>query len=87
MTGRVGRAISFVSQYDIELVQRIESLIEKKLELWEVEEEEVLEHFKETLAAKRKARMTLVDQEARGPKAGHKKRKANWISTAETSAS
>eukprot|EP01052_Picozoa_sp_SAG31_P058862 SAG31_NODE_18221_length_643_cov_0.930147_1_plen_48_part_00 len=42
-----------------------EKIIEKKLELWSVEEETVLEHFKETLAAKRKARMALVDESLR----------------------
>ena len=33
-----------------------ETLIEKKLELWAVEEEAVLEHFKETLAVSRHQR-------------------------------
>lgn len=33
--GRAGRAISFVTQYDIEECQKIESLIGKKLELFQ----------------------------------------------------
>ena len=55
--GRSGRSISLVTQYDVEVVQRIEALIGKKLEEFSLEEEDVLEYFKETLVAKRKARM------------------------------
>ena len=46
-----------MTQYDVEVVQRIEALIGKKLEEFSLEEEDVLEYFKETLVAKRKARM------------------------------
>lgn len=40
--GRSGRAITFVTQYDVELFQRIEELIGKKMEQYETEEQEVL---------------------------------------------
>merc|ERR1719260_130155 len=39
--GRSGRAITFVSQYDVELYQRIEAAIGKKLEEWPHEKDEV----------------------------------------------
>lgn len=57
LAGRSGRSISLVTQYDVEVVQRIEALIGKQLEEFALEEEDVLEYFKETLVAKRKARM------------------------------
>ncbi|CAK9223246.1 unnamed protein product [Sphagnum jensenii] len=40
--GRSGRAISMVCQYDVELYQKIEELIGKKLPVFAAEEEEVL---------------------------------------------
>ena len=40
--GRSGKAITFVSQYDIELYQRIEQLIGKKLPLYETVDDEVM---------------------------------------------
>ncbi len=39
--GRAGRAVTFVSQYDVELYQRIEHLLGKKLPLYPSVEEEV----------------------------------------------
>jgi superfamily II DNA/RNA helicase len=55
--GRSGRSISLVTQYDVDVVQKIEALIGKQLEEFSLDEEDVLEYFKETLVAKRKARM------------------------------
>ena len=46
-----------MTQYDVEVVQKIEALIGKQLEEFSLDEEDVLEYFKETLVAKRKARM------------------------------
>ncbi|CAG2183695.1 unnamed protein product, partial [Oppiella nova] len=40
--GRYGKAVTFVSQYDVELYQRIEHLIGKKLPIFETHEEEVM---------------------------------------------
>lgn len=40
--GRYGKSITFVTQYDVELYQRIEHLIGKKLPLFKTEEEEVM---------------------------------------------
>ena len=40
--GRAGKAITLVSQYDVEIYLRIENLIGKKLPLYETVEEEVM---------------------------------------------
>ena len=39
--GKSGKSITFVSQYDIELYQRIEHLIKKKLPKYDTNQEEV----------------------------------------------
>ncbi|KAK0186310.1 P-loop containing nucleoside triphosphate hydrolase protein [Armillaria mellea] len=40
--GRVGKTIMMVTQYDVELLQRPECLLEKKLEEWPTDKEDVL---------------------------------------------
>jgi ATP-dependent RNA helicase DDX47/RRP3 len=40
--GRAGKSITIVTQYDVELLQRIEKVIEKKLELFPTSREEVM---------------------------------------------
>jgi ATP-dependent RNA helicase DDX47/RRP3 len=40
--GRAGSSISVVTQYDVELFQKIEFLIKKKMELYQIEETEVM---------------------------------------------
>ena len=39
--GRSGKSITIVTQYDVELMQRVEAVIGKKMELWPTDEEEV----------------------------------------------
>ncbi|KAF9264770.1 DEAD-domain-containing protein [Marasmius fiardii PR-910] len=39
--GRAGKSITLVTQYDVELIQRIEKVIGKKMELWPSDSEEV----------------------------------------------
>ncbi|KZT11273.1 DEAD-domain-containing protein [Laetiporus sulphureus 93-53] len=39
--GRSGKSITLVTQYDVELIQRIEATIGKKMELWPTDAEEV----------------------------------------------
>ncbi|EIN07447.1 DEAD-domain-containing protein [Punctularia strigosozonata HHB-11173 SS5] len=39
--GRSGKSITLVTQYDVELIQRIEEVIEKKMELWPTDKEEI----------------------------------------------
>ena len=59
--GKSGRSISFVTQYDIENVQSIEHLIEKKLELYPTNKTKVLSLYEKVLEAIRAARNELKD--------------------------
>ncbi|XP_062589717.1 uncharacterized protein LOC134251342 [Saccostrea cucullata] len=68
--GRSGVAITFVSQYDVELYQRIEHLIGKKLPLYKTEEEEVMQLMERVTEAQRFAKMEMNETER-----GRKKRK------------
>lgn len=58
--GRSGRSITFVTQYDVELYQRIEQLISKKLPLWSTEEEEVMLLQERVSEAQRIAKMVRI---------------------------
>ncbi|KAG8436386.1 hypothetical protein GDO86_007476 [Hymenochirus boettgeri] len=57
--GRSGKAITFVSQYDVELFQRIEHLIGKKLPAFPTQEEEVMMLNERVCEAQRIARIEL----------------------------
>ena len=57
--GRSGRAITFVTQYDVELYQRIEELLGKKLELHPCEESEVLQFLERVTEAQRTAAVEM----------------------------
>uniref|UniRef100_A0A0A9X4E7 RNA helicase n=1 Tax=Lygus hesperus TaxID=30085 RepID=A0A0A9X4E7_LYGHE len=59
--GRAGKAVTFVSQYDVELYQRIEHLIGKKLPLYETQDEEVMCLEERVGEAKRTAAAQLRD--------------------------
>lgn len=59
--GRSGKAISFVTQYDVELYQRIEQLIGKQLPLYKTEEDEVMALQERVAEAQRIARMEMKD--------------------------
>lgn len=62
--GRYGKAITVVSQYDVELYQRIEHLIGKKLPLYETLDQEVMMLNERVLQAQRHAKNELVDSQA-----------------------
>ncbi|XP_075039009.1 putative ATP-dependent RNA helicase DDX47 [Mixophyes fleayi] len=66
--GRSGKAITFVTQYDVELFQRIEHLIGKKLPAFPVQEEEVMMLNERVAEAQRFARIELREH-------GEKKKK------------
>jgi len=74
--GRSGKALTFVSQYDVELYQRIEQLIGKKLPKFDAEESEVMCFRERVEEASRRAKLELKDVEERR-KNGKKKRKGN----------
>ncbi|XP_050536679.1 probable ATP-dependent RNA helicase DDX47 [Daktulosphaira vitifoliae] len=59
--GRSGKAITLVTQYDIELYQRIEQLIGKKLPLYQVEDDEVMCLQERVSEAQRIAKMNMKD--------------------------
>uniref|UniRef100_A0A803THB5 RNA helicase n=1 Tax=Anolis carolinensis TaxID=28377 RepID=A0A803THB5_ANOCA len=57
--GRSGKSITFVTQYDVELFQRIEHLIGKKLPAFPTQEDEVMMLTERVAEAQRFARMEL----------------------------
>ncbi|XP_044770855.1 probable ATP-dependent RNA helicase DDX47 isoform X2 [Neomonachus schauinslandi] len=57
--GRSGKAITFVTQYDVELFQRIEHLIGKKLPVFPTQDDEVMMLTERVTEAQRFARMEL----------------------------
>ncbi|XP_044759509.1 probable ATP-dependent RNA helicase DDX47 [Coccinella septempunctata] len=61
--GRSGKAITFVTQYDVELYQRIEHLIGKQLPLYKTEEDEVMVLQERVAEAQRMAKMEMKDIE------------------------
>ncbi|XKL59182.1 hypothetical protein PGB90_000198 [Kerria lacca] len=61
--GRSGRAITFVTQYDIELYQRIEHLIGKKLPLYTTNEQDVMCLQERVADAQRTARISMKELE------------------------
>jgi len=68
--GRSGKSVTLVTQYDVELVQRIEAVIGKKLELWPTDKEEIALLRERVDEAGRAAANELRDQarEGRGKK-------------------
>ncbi|GAV02573.1 hypothetical protein RvY_13118 [Ramazzottius varieornatus] len=68
--GRAGRSITFVTQYDVELYQRIEHLIGKKLPLYETAEDEVMVWVESVTRAQHHARQEMkeLDEKKRGSK-------------------
>uniref|UniRef100_A0A1A9ZDD0 RNA helicase n=1 Tax=Glossina pallidipes TaxID=7398 RepID=A0A1A9ZDD0_GLOPL len=65
--GRAGKAITFVTQYDVELYQRIEHLLGKQLPLYKCEEDEVMALQERVSEAQRTAKLELKDiEESKG---------------------
>lgn len=58
--GRSGRSITFVTQYDVELYQRIEQLISKQLPLYATQEEEVMVLEERVAEARRIVKMVKL---------------------------
>lgn len=68
--GRSGKSITFVTQYDVELYQRIEHLIDKKLPLYQTEEQEVMVLLERVIEGQRLAKMEMSE--------GDKKKKRKY---------
>lgn len=60
--GRSGKSITFVTQYDVELFQRIETLIGKKLPAFPTQEDEVMMLVERVSEAQRFARIEMKEQ-------------------------
>jgi ATP-dependent RNA helicase DDX47/RRP3 len=69
--GRAGKSITVVTQYDVELIQRIESVIGKKMTEWVVHKEEV-ELFRERV--EEAARLTAAELRGADTRGGKRKR-------------
>jgi ATP-dependent RNA helicase DDX47/RRP3 len=70
--GRAGKSITLVTQYDVELIQRIEAVINKKLDLWPTDKEEIALLRERVDEAGRLAATELREE---GGKKGHRKRR------------
>merc|ERR1712142_305935 len=81
--GRSGKAVTFVSQYDVELYQRIEQLLGKKLPLYPTVEEEVLLLGERVGEAARLAKVELRELEDKRGKGGKRKRGGDMQDTEE----
>ncbi|KAK9801345.1 hypothetical protein WJX73_007408 [Symbiochloris irregularis] len=85
--GRPGWALSFVTQYDVELVHQIEELVGHQLSALELDEKEVLKDISKVFKAHRKAVMQAAEheqaQEQRGrpQKSNQNKKKKQRVST------
>eukprot|EP00940_MAST-03C_sp_MAST-3C-sp2_P001122 g1122.t1 len=72
--GRSGRAISFVTQYDVEAYQKIETLIEKKLPLYTADKETVLVMMERVEEAQRMAAQEMRELERKKGKKHRRRR-------------
>jgi ATP-dependent RNA helicase DDX47/RRP3 len=72
--GRAGKSITLVTQYDVELIQRIEQVIGKKMDLWPTDDQEIALLKERVNEAGRIAIAELRDQAANGNK-GRKRRR------------
>ena len=79
--GKSGIAITFVSQYEVELYLRIEALIEKKLEVYPIVAEEALTLQDQVAEAERAAKIKMSELDE---KTGHRKGRKRNDNDAET---
>jgi len=73
--GRSGKSITLVTQYDVELIQRIESVVGKKMELWPTNGEEVALLRERVDEAGRVAVTELKELKEQGRGGGGRKRR------------
>ncbi|KAG6825951.1 ribosomal RNA processing protein [Tricholoma furcatifolium] len=73
--GRSGKSITLVTQYDVELVQRIEAVIEKKMELWPTDAEEIALLKERVNEASRLAVTEMKEQAGKGGSGSRKRRR------------
>eukprot|EP00934_Nitzschia_sp_Nitz4_P008877 Nitzschia sp. Nitz4//scaffold252_size28738//21085//22617//NITZ4_008100-RA/size28738-processed-gene-0.29-mRNA-1//-1//CDS//3329544278//8867//frame0 len=73
--GKSGKAIAMVTQYDVEVYQRLEGLLGKKLPEYKLDEEIVLVLLERVSEAQRLATRELKEQLAAAKQSGRRKRK------------
>ncbi|KAI5637320.1 DEAD/DEAH box helicase domain-containing protein [Phthorimaea operculella] len=71
--GRAGKSITFVSQYDVELYQRIEQLIGKQLPLYKTDESEVMVLQERVAEAQRLTKIEMKELEDKKNTKGKKR--------------
>ncbi|KAJ2949323.1 hypothetical protein O0L34_g6276 [Tuta absoluta] len=71
--GRAGKSITFVSQYDVELYQRIEQLIGKQLPLYKTDESEVMVLQERVAEAQRLTKIEMKELEDKKSTKGRKR--------------
>ncbi|PPQ67665.1 LOW QUALITY PROTEIN: hypothetical protein CVT25_012693 [Psilocybe cyanescens] len=76
--GRSGKAITLVSQYDVELIQRIEEVIGKKMILYETEAEDIAALKERVGEASRAAKNEMKDAEPNGKGKGRKRQQEEY---------
>lgn len=69
--GRYGKSVTFVTQYDVEMYQKIEHLIGKKLPLYETVETEVMVLLERVVEADRLARIEQKEMDDKAFKRKH----------------
>lgn len=78
--GRSGKSITLVSQYDVELVQRIEKVIGKKMEEWATDEQEIALLRERVDEAARVAIKELKEMKDQGKGTGRRRRRDDGVS-------
>lgn len=82
--GRSGKAVTFVTQYDVELYQRIEHLLGKQLPLYPCEQDEVMALQERVSEAQRTAKLELKDiSDRKGEKAKKRREGADEFDDTE----
>lgn len=77
--GRAGKSITLVTQYDVELLQRIEQVIGKKMEKWDTDTEEIA-LLKERVDEASRVAINELKEQGENMKGGHGggARKRKW---------
>ncbi len=88
--GRSGKSITLVTQYDVELFQRIEHLIGKQLPLYKTQDDEVMVLQERVAEAQRLAKIQIKEmddkkKESKGKRKGNDSDDDNKLDTEESS--
>ncbi|KAF5358536.1 hypothetical protein D9756_001946 [Leucocoprinus leucothites] len=77
--GRAGKSITLVTQYDVELIQRIEQVVGKKMDLWPTDDQEIALLKERVNEAGRMAAAELREQALSGNNQGRKRRREGGV--------